>query len=321
MFIELGCRKQNRLKMGLLDKLGIDKLIEALSKLVPENIQLIKIDNHIEKFVLGNEEYNVENGFINVGGQKIKLEKKEETIEFTLPNGTKLQRLRQDAKKNIKFLDTDKKVFTRSDLGGTQIPLLAIDEQHEKIIKKLKQVLEKYRNNTDLGCLLIASTIIKKEDKIENLENDEEDIEIVSRYYKKIKIYKKIGHMIYNLFRSKILENEIIPHLEALQKAYKTLEEVKRQFLIYWYDIIEAGYPTAYFVKMMDNKEKLYKEISWRFDRGENSIDVYSRTGERNHRVREWLANIQKKEKIKIKESKAYRIGNSVAIKFTAAKS
>ena len=126
--------------------------------------------------------------------------------------------------------------------------------------------------------------------------------------------------MIYNLFRSGIIEGEIIPHLQKITKAYKIHEETRRQFLIYWYDIIAEGYPTAYFVKEMDSKEDIYKELNWRFDRGEKRVTVYSRSSERNSRTENSLQRIEKEGKVKLKHYDPYWIGFSRAIKIDVIK-
>ncbi|MEK6833792.1 MAG: hypothetical protein AABY32_07150 [Nanoarchaeota archaeon] len=250
---------------------------------------------------------------MNFENEKIKVEKKNNSVEFTLPDGTKLERLPIEKEKNIEYLDIDKKVFTRSDISALQLPYLSIGQKHEEIIKILKPFLEEYRGNADLGCLLIASTIIKLEDKLE-------DKKLIHTYYDKLKIYKKVGHMIYNFFRSGILEKRIIPHLRKICESYNTNGEIKRNFLIYWYDIIGSGYPTAYYANDQDTQQEFYNELNWRFDRGEKNIEVYSRITKRNRRIRRWLKRLEKRGVIKFRESKIYRIGYSKAIKFYVTK-
>ena len=292
-----------------------DPFLDVISKFKPVQVHVhFDQTNNIEKLQLGDSiEYKVENGFIHIGTNKIKIEKNKEGIHFILPDGTKFSRLIENKEKNLIYLDKDKKVFTRSDISGLQIPFLSIEKKHEIIIKILKPYLENYRRNLDLGALLVASTIIR-------LEDGKEDKELIDKYYIRLHGFKKEGHMIYNLFRSGIVEREIIPLLQKIIKAYKTHEETKRQFLIYWYDIIAEGYPTAYFVKESDHSGDIYKELNWRFDRGEKKVTVYSRGSLRNSRIQTCLQKIEKKGNVKLKYHNPYRIGFSRAIKIDVIK-
>lgn len=287
-----------------------DFLFEAIGR-----IRLADIKVTYTQIIFGNDtKFDLtDNYFGPKNGEKVKVLQTDEGLIFTLPNGTTLRKLIQDKSKNIEYLDKDKKVFTRADIGSIQVPFLSIEEEHERLIKFLKPYLTDYRQNLDLGGLLIASSIIR-------LEDSRGDKEIISKYYRDLHLCGKVGHMIYNLFRSGILEKEIIPSLQKIIETYDSPEEIKRQFLTSWYAIISIGYPTAYFANDSDSRQDFYKEIHWRFDRGEKKITVYSRHSGRNTKVKKWLDRLKRKKEILLKPSKVYTIGYSKAIKFEVTK-
>ena len=107
-----------------------------------------------------------------------------------------------------------------------------------------------------------------------------------------------------------------MPHLRNLKKIYG--EKAKEKFLVYWYDIIEGGYPTAYFIKHDDmfNKEVVFKQLNWRFDRGTEYVDVYSRGKFRNTiTIKECSEYCDKNEKFSLDPGKPYKLGYTEAIK------
>ena len=62
---------------------------------------------------------------------------------------------------------------------------------------------------------MVSSTLIRLEDA------KKKDKEMIRLYFKRLHGMKKIGHMVYNLFRSGIIEKEIIPHLKKTNDTYK----------------------------------------------------------------------------------------------------
>lgn len=283
--------------------------LEALSKWTPVKIT---IPVNIKNLTIGGKTFKVENGFLNVGDDaKLKIDRDDKGYPKFSHNDTEIYGFLDNKKENIKKLDVEEKVFTRGDITELQLGFLSIEEKHERAIKKLRPYLLDYRANWDLGALLIASTIIKYED-------DRKDDELVKQYKTKLKTsYKKIGPMVYNLFRSDILLVEMIPHLEKLESMYSDFEEVKKNFLIYWYTIIAEGYPTAYFIQWGETEGRLSKEIKWRLDRGSKFVDVYSRVAKKNTLTKRWCSKFIKRENCYIdeKETKRYKLGFTPALK------
>ena len=209
------------------------------------------------------------------------------TYEFLLPDGTKVTRPSLKSTDNVRYLSAEQRVFTRADLSPIQIPFLSINDRHENVIKILKPYLENYRGGLDLGSLLIASTVIRLED------SGCKDYETLSQYHLRLGDHPRVGHMIYNFFRSGVLERDIIPYLHGLMKNYSSHDQIRQNFLIHWNSIIDKGYPTAYFVKQVDGIVSVQTELQWRFDMGVKQVEVYSRSKDRNKSVIGWLDSLK----------------------------
>ena len=218
----------------------LKQIISALSKVKLPDINLIKNEDNstknitIETLVLGDQKYTVENGILTLGDNtELKLIKKNDKFEaLETSSGTRLSSISENKEFNVAAFNIQEKVFTRADLAPTQLPLLTIEDEHEKLIKQLKPYLEEYHSGNYLGCLLITSTIIRMEDNKSTKKT-------IQYYHTKLADYGKDAHTIYNLFRSGIMQREIIPHLQSIEKSYSSHEERKKQFLIYWYAILK----------------------------------------------------------------------------------
>ena len=164
-----------------------DFFLKILSKVRLAEIHIHYYKTEIDKVFIGNKSYNVNEGYINFGeGKKIRVAPTGDNIGFIFPDGNSVSRKSQNKNNEIKYLDDEKKVFTRSDIINLQTPFLSIEEEHETIIESLKPYLENLRAGIDLGSLLVASTIIRLEDNLQ-------DKKIISTYYKKLHVFQKIG--------------------------------------------------------------------------------------------------------------------------------
>ena len=170
-------------------------------------------------------------------------------------------------------------------------------------------------HGSDLGALLSASTLIKFEDRKENIE-----------LYKKLRQKFHIGYfhrgsMIYNLFRSEILKFEVLNHLNKLKMMYRNKpDEIKVHFLLYWDSIINEGYPTAYFVSGLETKQMFQDEITKRLNKGAKFVRVYSRTENRNKNTAEWCREFAKENKCLCVKLKKYQLGFTPAFKVKISK-
>lgn len=286
-------------------------LLEAVANFKP--IQVHNEIKDIKELNIGGTKYSVENGEIVLGGEKSKIQliKGTDGLLRLHNKNTNLEGISDQADENVNMLDNQEKIFTRSDLAEIQLELLNIDEKHEEIIKIMRPVLAFHKGGNDIGALIASSAIIQAEEK-------KEDFDLVKRMSSKLQTcYSSRGAMIYNLFRSEILENEILPHLEKLKRVYDVSEEVNLNFLIYWDGIIEKGYPTAHFVTTYDTEKTLLKEIKWRLERGVKNVVLYSRTTRRNSDTEEKLKIISANENYTLGISDIYELGFTAARKFT----
>jgi len=293
-------------------------LLELADKFKPFQIKTsINIKSLNQTIIIGPKTYSIKNGEIIIGEKptdKIPLTKDNEGFVRPIIEGIELEGASDSKEENIKMLDIEEKVFTRSDIGGAQLNILSVEKDQEIILKTLKPILQLHKNGVDLGALLSAISIIKIEDK---RENHELYTKLHSNYST---CYKKRGAMIYNLLRSNILQSEILVHLNKLKEVYGNPEDVKMHFLIYWDSILETGYPTACFVKEEDCEETLHKEIKWRLEKEINRIYVYSRTINRNKNTEKWCRSVAKSENCHCNKIREYVLGFTPAIKFRITK-
>ncbi len=272
-------------------------------------IRLFDINFDIKEVDIGGKIYKIEDGAIILeDGNKVHFVKDDKGNPIFLKDGTEISFPRESKNENVKLLDKEQKVFSRADISEVQLELLTIEEKHEKIIKHFRRFLENYGENMHIGALLIAGTIIRLEDA----KNKDEGM--IRIYNEKKKAYKEIGHMVYNLFRSKILEKEIMPYSEKLLKDY-SLEEAKQIFLVTWRGYITDGYPTAYFMQYDDNEVSLFKQFNWRFNRQVPYVEVYSRGNMRNKLTKK-LCKLycEKNPDFKMEVKEPYILGLSNAI-------
>lgn len=294
--------------------ISLKELLETIAKWTPIKINIDK-SQHIESLRIWDNNLKVENGFITLGdGTKIKLQRNKKGELSFFKDGTELKSVYgKDKKENVKLLDKQKDVYSRADISDAQLEFLSVEKRHEIIISKFKPILEDYRMGWDMASLLVASTIIKLEESPQKNKN------MVMRYNKDLnESYGNIGRMIYNLFRSGVLEKEILPYLEDLKRRYD--KEGKSKFLSYWYGIIKEGYPTAYFMTYDDmfNPINLIKGLNWRFDRGSDYVEVYSRGKVRNQKTIELCEKYcVENQQFKFKVSKPYQLGYTTAITVT----
>ena len=291
---------------------SIKVFLEFLSKFKPVDIK-IKKEQHTHNYNIqfGDNIIKSDKGIITLGdGNKILVQEDKDGNPVFIKDETEITTVKENKEDNIKLLDDDKKVFSRADISYIQLEFLSIEEKHEMVIKQLKPFLEDYRNNQDFASLLIASTIIRLED---SKQKNEQMITIYR--HNLITSYKSIGRMVYNLFRSGILEKEIIPNTQRLQKAFP-FDKARQNFLTEWHDIIQGGYPTAYFMQFWDDESKLFKEFNWRFDRKVSYVDVYSRGDIRNNLTQNLCSSyIQKNPNFDMQVDKPYELGLTMAIK------
>ena len=295
--------------------MGLGKLLkELISNFHPINVSpTTNIKNLNITIPINGREYKVEKGILiatDKPAENIQLEI--DKLGFLRPviNGTSLEGIADSKSQNVNMLDKDQKVFTRSDISETQLALLNTDCEHERIIKKLKPILQAAGHSKDMGALLSASAIIENEDK-------KEDYKLCKLLHQRFNTcYGKRGAMIYNLFRSDILRIEVLGHLNNLSNIYdKDKKVVAMHFLIYWDSILDIGYPTACFVKEEDRKTNINKEIRWRFKKGAKRIYIYSRTKHRNTNILKWCKEIAADGGYSCKAFKPYQLGFTPAIK------
>lgn len=283
------------------------EFIDALSKWSP-----IKIENN---FYLGKNVIPIRDSKILIDNREIDVKENKEGKLTIDVDGTEVERFIKNKKENIRKLDTEEQVFTRADIVEPQIETFNVDKEHEAVIKKLKPILSTHLYNNDLGALLSASTLIKVEDKKQNLD-------IVKQIDKNLSIgYGHRGRMIYNLFRSNILQIEVLNYLNKLKEMFRGKpEEIRTHFLLYWDTIIANGYPTAYFVTKEDTEDRLSEEIKTRLDRGNKCIRIYSRVQSRNKNTEKWCKKFAQDNQCNCKAPKAYQLGFTPAVRFTIIK-
>jgi len=283
----------------------LSEVFEVLSK-----VRLFDIKVHVDKVEIGDKSFKIENGFVVLGNEaKLKISKDEKGNPIFLKDGTSISTVKETKKENIYLLENEKRAFSRADISEVQIEYMSIEKKHETIIKKLKPFLEGYRNNWDMASLLVAGTIIRLEDA------EQKNQYMITIYMNNLNFYKNIGRMVYNLFRSGVLEKEIIPHAEKLKEFYG-IQKGRQQFLIEWHDILQGRYPTAHFMQHFDDESKLAKELDWRFNRQVDYVDIYSRGYIRNERTKELcIAYCKKNKNFEMNIGRPYKLGLTKAIK------
>lgn len=293
-------------------------LLDLVANFKPIQISpTLKVENFNQKISIAGKEYTVEKGQLIVNDKdddKIPLVKDSNGFVRPRINDVVVEGLSDNKKDNVKMLDFQGKVFTRADIGVEQLDFLTIEKEHEAIIKKLKPLIKEHSNSADLGALLIASTMIKVEDR-----GEDADFSLKLRNHYRL-CYKKRGSMIYNLFRSGILKSEVLNHLNKLKKIYRNKQDFKMHFLIYWDSILEQGYPTAYFIREEDDCSSVHSEIRKRLNSGAQRIYVYSRTIERNNNSEKWCRYIAKEEGCLCKKNRKYMLGFTPAVIFRITK-
>src|SRR3989338_120237 len=285
-------------------------LFLALAKHIPP---LIKVDTKIENnFYIGKTVVPMKDGKMIIDNREIKVaEVEDDKLKAIDIDGTEIELYGKSKTDNIKRLDIQGRVFTRSDIADSQLEYLKIDKGYEAIIKRLKPVLSTPTHMADLGALVSSSAIIK-------IEDNEQNVGQAKDLHTKLAIgYRRRGLMIYNLFRSTILQVEVLNFLNGLKKKYKNnYEEIKPIFLPYWDSILEEGYPTAYFVTGEDNREKVYSEIIKRFNKGIKCVRIYSRTNKRNKDTEQWCRKFASDYKCNCNKVREYKLGSTPAMKF-----
>lgn len=282
-----------------------DFILQAIANFKP-----IQITNNVESVNFGGKQYKVEKGNITFesGGVEERIPLKRDSEGFFRPiiEGVIVEGLADNKQDNVASLDVDEKIFTRADIGSTQLEILKATK--DELIKKLAPVLRNYQAGNDLGALLAAIAMVRVEDA-------KKDRELSVKLHTNFGYaYKSRGAMIYNLLRSEILAEEVIKHLEKLSKIYKS-PEVSEQFLFYWDSILNTGYPTAYFVRHEDSAKNLALELDRRFKNGAKMVRVFSRTKTRNKDVREWCQDYCTERKLRMSKGKEYPLGFSPAVK------
>lgn len=218
---------------------------------------------------------------------------------------------------NIQSLDSDRKVFVLADIAEKTIQVSKpISTRQESIIHELKAALA--MRPKDLGALLIAAQIIRIED-----ERNHKNISIAENFRQQLSLcYLQRGNMIYNLWRSDILANEILPHLKRQKELISDSQnQFPSVFLAYWDGILSRGYPTAHFVGRGENYKEFERELSKRFLISTiGNVRVFSRTDERNRIVHDWCQKyVAQKSDFQFSTGKTYRLGFGHAIIFTVS--
>ena len=292
--------------------ISFKEFLEILVKWTPVKVEVDK-SIHIGKLDIGDKNFKVENGFITLGDKtQIKVQRDPSGQINLFKDGNQIKSIKGKTKEeNIKLLDEQKNAFSRTDISDVQFEFLDIDERHETLIKHFQPMLKGYRKNWDFAALLIASRVIKLEE--ESVANKEKILQLQRHLNNS---FENVGRMVYNLFRSDILEKEILPFLKGLIKGDGG--KAKENFLVYWYNIIDVGYPTAYFMSYEDmfDKYRLFKELDWRFDRGSQYVDVFSRGRIRNKiTIKSCLDYCNKNKNIQCEQGEPYELGYTVAVK------
>lgn len=295
-----------------------DFILKAIASFKPFQFTA-NIKNLNQTISIGEKSFKVENGqlIVSIPGAddvRIPLEKDVHDLVRPVVHGTAIEGVSGNKQDNIKSLDVDKKVFTRTDIGNAQITLFDIDRKHESIIKKLKPLLRNHQGGKDLGALLASSSVIKVEDKREDMDLNLQLHEGLNR------AFGSRGAMIYNLFRSDILQHEILNHVNKLVRAYKNVSDQRIHFQVYWDSIISRGYPSAYFMKHNDSKDNLFKELSWRHNGDCVAVFVFSRKADRNQDTLTWCKEFALSHKFECKVVKRYQLGFTPAIKIRIRK-
>lgn len=258
----------------------LDKILDAISK-----IHLFEV--HIHNPTVGGTHIKADS--IQVGDSTVHADKCKNdlrSMEGTLPlsisdpqmgplrpqiGNVILEGLPESARERTVSLDVQQKIFTRRDIAEPEIQCLYQMREHEKIIRAFQPLLAKERP-ADLGALTAAATLIRLEDRNRNQTAYEIfHAQLCQRFTRR-------GAMIYNLFRSKILEREIMPDLLEVPENYvANLEK--------WDTYLMKGYPTAWFVSSNARENELVAELDWRFAESIASVRVFARTEKRNKRV------------------------------------
>lgn len=267
---------------------------------------------------------------INVGGRSVTINGNKGHIaglgDFKLvPDGkggvhpkileSEVESISDNPENNIQSLDSDHKVFVLADIAEETIQVSKpISTRQESIIRELKPILA--MRPKDLGALVITAQIIRIED-----ERDRQNISIAEELRQQLSTcYRQRGNMIYNLCRSNILVNEILPHLERQKElTSNSPRQFSSAFLAYWDEILSKGYPTAYFVGRGENYKKIEQELNTRFlNSTVGTVRIFSRTDERNKIVHDWcLRYVANKSGFQLSSGGTYRLGFGPAIIFT----
>ena len=216
---------------------------------------------------------------------------------------------------NIHSLDSDQKVFVLADIAESAIHLSKpVSGRHECIIRELKPILAV--RPKDLGALVLSAQIIRIED-----ERDTRNFPITEDLRHQLSTcFHKRGSMIYNLYRSDILLNEIIPHQKRQQELIPDpSKHIQVAFLAYWDEILGKGYPTAHFIGWGEDYVAFERELNTRFlSPTITKVRIYSRTEKRNQLVHRWCQKyVGNKKGFNLSCGGTYRLGFSQAIIFT----
>lgn len=209
------------------------------------------------------------------------------------------------------LLDELGTVFTRSDVLESQVELLNMLDQHRSIIRRLRKILQAHRRDDIIG-LVTSASIIRREDELANKAR-------IS--YLRGRLSSTCGtrgSMIYNLFRSGILENEIVTAVSNVDgdTLIRDAEGVATPFLEYWDSVLIKGYPSAYFVKFGDSESEILAEVTERLNQSNIAeVRIFSRSSPRNKVVRA-CCELGKND-LEVVDIAKYKLGHDNAITAT----
>ena len=286
-------------------------ILDLVGKFQPFKIENnLNVENLNVPIQIGTKTFQVKDGNILLDeGAEIPLIKGADGLLRPSIKEVSMEGLSQTKEENVKNLDVNEKIFTRSDIGLDQVELLTIKEVHEGILKKLIPILKGHLRGQDLGAILSSSAIIRIEDE------GKDEAKSKRLHGDLLKGFPGRGAMIYNVFRSDLLRTEVLNYLNNLRRMYNEDTEIKMLFLMYWDSIIENGYPTAVFVKSNDTQGSVFIELDWRFAKGHEMVNIYSRGDQRNLLTEKWCKEYAKENGGKYKKNKEYKLGFTPAVK------
>jgi hypothetical protein len=296
------------------------EFFSILSGLASKLPPLIKYEDNRKYIQLGDKSIQVnDKGVLDLREQEVKVvgDKDGGTPRFFLPDGSELTAHTEphprllasgSSTPNQSMLDDLGKVFTRADLLEPQVALLNLYDHHAKIIGRLRRILQSRRRDDIIGLVTSASIIRLEDERVKKQR-------ISNLRTRLTAVCGSRGSMIYNLFRSKILELEVIPGLsrDDMVMTLPSTDGEEQPFLDYWDSALIKGYPSAYFVKATDTAKEILSETTWRLDSPHvNEVRIFSRKTSRNKKTLDYCKSLA--SNLRIVNCAEYQLGHHAAI-------